>query len=72
MTKLLAEAIVLQNRLGLDETHLAAIHDAMRNYAASMVNAAKPLIDTQKHPAEIRRYMEPLGLTYDGAKKQFK
>jgi hypothetical protein len=72
MTKLLAEATVLQKELGLDETHLRTIEQAMRNYAASAVNASIPLIERREKPEMIRKFMEPIGLTYDGKVKSFK
>lgn len=72
MTKLIAEALVLQNALGLGEEKLAVISQAMRNYAASMVNAAVPLIEMRYKPDAIRKFIEPHGLTYDGKSKQFK
>lgn len=72
MTKLLAEATVLQNALGLDETHLGTIEQAMRNYAASAVNAAVPLIERREKPDMVRKFMEPIGITYDGKSKQYK
>jgi len=71
MTKLMAEALVLQNALGLDESKLQTIQQAMKNFAASTVNAAVPLIERREKPDMIRRYMEPIGLTYDGKSKKF-
>lgn len=72
MTKLISQAIVLQNALGIDETHLSAIQNAMRVYAADMVNAAVPLIEMRYKPDAIRKFIEPHGLTYDGKTKSFK
>lgn len=72
MTKLLSQAMVLQNSLGLDESHLATIEHAMRSYTADTVNVAKLLIEKRESPDTIRKFIEPHGLTYDGTKKQFK
>lgn len=72
MTKLIAEALVLQNALGLGEDKLVVISEAMRSYAASTVNAAVPLIERREKPDMVRKFMEPHGLTYDGKSKQFK
>lgn len=72
MTKLLSQAMVLQNALGLDESHLATIQSAMRSYTADTVNVAKILIQKQESPDTIRKFMEPHGLTYDGKTKSFK
>ena len=72
MTKLIAQAMVLQNALGLDESHLATIQNAMRVYAADTVNAAKLLIEKRESPETIRKFIQPHGLTYDGKSKEFK
>lgn len=72
MTKLISQAIVLQNALGLDESHLATIQNAMRVYAADLVNAAVPLIEMRYKPDVIRKFIEPHGLTFDGKAKKFK
>lgn len=72
MTKLLAEAINLQNELGLDESKLKTIEQAMRNFSADTVNVAMALIDKREKPEVIRKFIEPHGLTYDGKSKKFK
>jgi 3-hydroxyisobutyrate dehydrogenase-like beta-hydroxyacid dehydrogenase len=71
MTKILAEATVLMNALGLDESRLREIEQAMRNCAASAVNAAVPLIEKREKPDVVRKFMEPIGLTYSGKTKLF-
>jgi len=72
MTKLLAQAMVLQNTLELPDDKLMIIQDAMRNYAADTLNVGKILIEKRETPDTIRKFMEPHGLTYDGTKKLFK
>lgn len=72
MTKLISQAMVLQNTLGLDESKLGIIQEAMRSYAADTVNVAKHLIEKRETPDTIRKFIEPHGLTYDGKSKQFK
>jgi hypothetical protein len=72
MTKLLSQAIVLQNKLGLSDDKLIEIEQAMKSYAADTVNVAKILIEKRESPDTIRKFMEPHGLTYDGKSKSFK
>jgi hypothetical protein len=72
MTKLLAQAMVLQNTLGLSDDKLAIIQDAMRSYAADTVNVAKILIEKRETPETIRKFMGPHGLSFDGKSKLFK
>lgn len=72
MTKLLSEAIVLQNKLGLPDEKLIEIEQAMRSFAADTVNVAKTLIEKRENPDTVRKFIEPHGLTYDGKQKIFK
>lgn len=72
MTKLLAQALVLQNELGLPDDKLSVIQQAMKSYAADTVNVAKLLIEKRESPETIRKFIGPHGLTYDGKSKQFK
>lgn len=72
MTKLLSQAIVLQNKLGLGDEMLIEIEQAMRSYAADTLNVGKILIEKRESPDMIRKFMEPHGLTYDGKSKSFK
>lgn len=71
MTKLLAQAINLQNELGLDDSKLRTIEQAMRSYAVDSINVAKILIEKRESPDNIRKFMEPHGITYSGVKKSF-
>jgi hypothetical protein len=71
MTKLLSEAIVLQNKLGLGDEHIREIEQAMRNYAADSLNVGKILIEKRESPDTIRKFMAPHGLSYDGKSKTF-
>lgn len=71
MNKLTSEAMVLQNALGLDAAQLPMIISAMRSYAASAVNATVPLIERREKPDMVRKFLEPIGLTYSGKTKIF-
>lgn len=71
MTKLLAQAMVLQNTLELPDDKLILIQDAMRSYAADTVNVAKILIEKRESPETIRKFMGPHGLSFDGKAKKF-
>jgi hypothetical protein len=72
MTKLLSEAIVLQNKLGLPDDSLREIELAMRSYAADTLNVAKTLIEKRESPETIRKFIEPHGVSFDGKTKKFK
>lgn len=71
MTKLLSQAMNLQNELGLDESKLGVIEQAMRSYTVDTINVAKILIEKRESPDKIRKFMEPHGITYSGVKKSF-
>lgn len=71
MTKLLSEAMVLLNKLGLTEEHLMTIEQSMKSYAADTLNVAKPLIEKRENPETVRKFIEPHGLTYSGKSKLF-
>jgi hypothetical protein len=71
MTKLIAEATVLKDALGLTEAELPMIISAIRSYAASAVNATVPLIERREKPDMVRKFLEPIGLTYSGKTKIF-
>lgn len=71
MTTLLSQAINLKNELGLDDDKIRVIEHAMRVYAVDTLNVAKHLIEKRESPANVRKFLEPHGVSYDGTIKKF-